>query len=280
MREITIDTPQGIGDLIWVYRKLSLYYDKININVLVVGHNEVQERSRNFLSTLDMVGKVNFKKVTGKEYGRVASGFYKMEEIKNEYSVNAWLEKGIHIDDIDKFQVNWNINLKLGSLNISKEYVLLYVSGCNHNSTNYQMSSNMWADIVLSVCKKIDTYNCILIGAQYDEKKLVEINNIIKDKLNTNVISKASIQDTTKIISEAKYFISYQSGLCVIAEELNIPTLMIYFPENKNLINSWNRKENINRNLFCNHFFGEPVETIIESTKKHIDSFCGVCNVN
>lgn len=280
MREITIDTPQGIGDLIWVYRKLSLYYDKINVNVLVVEHSPVQERSKDFLKTLDRIGEINFKKVSCRDYDRVAKGFYKVGDIRQEYSVNAWLEQGTHIDSIDNYNVNWDINLKVGKPCIDKEYILLYISGCNHNYRNYQMRPKEWADIAVSVCNKIGIGKCVLIGAQYDKEMLSSINKAIANRIKTIVATNYSIQDTSGVIAGSTYFISYQSGLCMIAEELSVPTLMVYFPENRKMVSAWIRKNNLEIGLFKSVFFGEPVEYITQAAFNHIKGHFGRCDVN
>jgi hypothetical protein len=271
MKEITINTVQGIGDLIWVYRKLSLLYDKINFNVLVTKHDDVQRRAGDFLRILDKTGSISFKKVRSAVYSRVASGFYTTDKIDREYSVNAWLEKGIHIASIDSNPVNWDIGLRPELFNNKKEYLLLYISGCRHIDLYHQMSSSDWAKITEKVCSMLGLNKCILIGAPYDRDKLVETKQAFNTCIDVSVITEASISQTMGIISQAGYFISYQSGLSVIAEEFNVPTLMIYFPENRKLIHTWLRKENLDTGLFKNCFFGDSLESIINDATEHIN---------
>lgn len=271
MKQITINTVQGIGDLIWVYRKLSLIYDKINMNVLIIEHDQVQKRSEEFLKTLDKIGEITFKLVGDLEYSRVAKTFYSVDSISNDYCVNAWLENGIHIDAIDRSPVSWDIGLKVKTVPKANDYLLLYVSGCNHNSHYYQMDSTLWAQLVFEVCRYLKVRECKLIGAEYDKDKLLDVKRLINRKIKTSVTTNASIQETMGTILGSKYFISYQSGLSIIAEELGVPTLMIYYPENRKMVSTWIRRENLLRGLIESSFFSEPIATIIDSAKRHID---------
>lgn len=273
VREITVDTVQGIGDLIWVYRKLSPLYERINLNVLVIQPDPVQTRAREFLGTLDRIGMVYFKTVTPEMYGRVARGLHKIEEAAatGEYAVNAWMEQGIHLDAIDDSPVSWDINLKLQSLEgVPKDYFLLYVSGSSHNSTFYQMRSAQWAELAIKISRLLVVGECILVGAAYDKSKLIEIKNMIGSRVKARVITDYSIQQTTSLIAGAQYFMAYQSGLAIIAEEVGTPTLMIYYPENTAMMAAWIRRENLLRGLIKSTVFGVPPRTIIEMARQHI----------
>lgn len=270
MREITVDTVQGIGDLVWVYRKLAPLYERINLNVLVIKEDTVQMRAREFLGTLDQVGKVNFKVVTPEEYGRVARGLYKTSDINGEYCVNAWLERGIHLDNIDDSPVMWDINLKKMPVEVPKDYLLLYVSGGSHNFKYYQMRSNAWADLAIKISRMLGVSDCILVGASYDKIKLNEIKTLIGSRAKARVMAECNIQETTTLIEGARYFLAYQSGLCIIAEEVGTPTLMVYYPENTAMVSTWIRRENLIRGLIKSTTFGVPPSGMLNLANQHI----------
>lgn len=270
MGEITLDTVQGIGDLIWVYRKLSLLYDRINLNVLVIQDDVVQTRAREFLGTLDRIGQVNFKVVTPQEYGRVARGLYGINQLNGEYCVNAWLERGIHLEAIDESPVCWDINLKRQPLDAPQDYFLLYVSGGSHNFKFYQMRSAQWAELAIKISRLLGVSDCVLVGAAYDKKKLIEIKAAIGSRVKTRVMAECNIRETTSLIAGARYFLAYQSGLCIIAEEVGTPTLMVYYPENAAMTSAWIRRENLLRGLIKSTLFGVPPRTIIEMARQHI----------
>lgn len=273
MKEITIDTVQGIGDLVWVYRKLAPLYDRINLNVLVIKEDTVQMRAKDFLSTLDKVGTVTFKVVTPEEYGRVARGLYTVDEAaaSGEYCVNAWLERGIHLDAIDESPVLWDVNLKHQPVDgVPKDYFLLYVSGTSHNFKFYQMRSAMWAELAIKISRLLRVQDCLLVGAPYDKAKLTEIKTLIGNRLKARVMAETNIQQATSLIAGAQYFMAYQSGLCIIAEEVGTPTLMVYYPENAAMAAAWIRRENLLRGLIKNVMFGVPPSTIVEMARQHI----------
>lgn len=271
MRDITIDTVQGIGDLIWVYRKLSSVFDKINLNILAIDNSIIQTRAKQFAESLNNIGDVKYKIVTSAHYSRVARGLYSIPEKDGEYSVNAWLEKGIHIDAIDDSPVSWDIKLKLSPVQTSKQYVLLYVSGCAHNLGYYQMRSEEWADIAVAACKVMGVDTCILTGASFDKTKLDDVKNVIGARLRTYVYTDYNIAETSYLIKQAKYFVAYQSGLCMIAEELKTPTLMVWFPYLAIMTSTWIRREHLLSELISHTFFGMPINNIIDIITRHKD---------
>lgn len=270
MRKITVNTVQGIGDLMWVYRKLSPLFERINFDVLIIKNDSVQTRAREFLGTLDRVGDVNFKIVTPEVYGRVARGMYRVDDIHGEYSVNAWLERGVHLDAIDGLPVAWDINLKREAVDVQGPYLLLYVSGCSHNVKFYQMRSADWAMLAIRTARALGLEQCILVGAAYDRAKLLEVKARMGGRLRTQVMADVNIKQTTSLIAGANYFIAYQSGLCMIAEEVGTPTLMVYYPENAALTTAWIRRENLIQGLFKNAFFGMPLVTMNELVRQHV----------
>jgi hypothetical protein len=270
MKEITVDTVQGIGDLIWVYRKLSSVYDKINLNILAIDKGPIQTRAKQFIETLSKIGSINYKVVTSNEYMRVAAGLYATPLVDGEYSVNAWLERGIHIENIDDYPVSWDIGLKFSPVATPKKYVLLYVSGCSHNLGYYQMSSEEWAYIAVSACQLVGVDTCILIGAQFDGDKLNEIRNLIGAKVKTYAITDYTISQTSYLIKNAEYFIAYQSGLCMIAEEIGKHTLMVWFPHLAPMTSTWIRRNHLAEQLIMHTFFGMNIENIIEAIKRHV----------
>ncbi len=271
MSEITIDTVQGIGDLIWVYRKLSSVFDRINLNILAIDNSAIQKRAEQFAKSLTKIGDVKYKIVSSEHYSRVARGMYAMPEKDGEYSVNAWLEKGIHLDAIDSSPVSWDIGLKLSPVQINRQYLLLYVSGCAHNLGYYQMKSEEWAEIAVAACKIMTVDTCILIGAAFDKTKLDEVRSAIGARLRTYVHTDHNIAETSYLIKQAKYFVAYQSGLCMIAEELSTPMLMVWFPYLAPMTSAWVRRECLASGLVSHTFFGMPINNIIDVIKRHKD---------
>jgi len=270
MKTITVDTVQGLGDLLWVYRKLAPLYEKINLNVLIVKDDAVQKRSGDFLKTLPQVGEVNFKTVLSETYRRVAQGFYDTNDLNGEYSINGWLEHGIHIDQIDSNPVMWDVGLKVEPVSTRANYLLLYVSGCPHNSEFHQMASDAWANLAIKAARAARADRCLLVGAPYDAAKLIEVQALIQPALPSRVITDFNISQTAALIKGAKYFVAYQSGLCMLSEELGVPTFMVYYPHNAAMVSTWIRRKHLLAGLFRNAFFGMPESMLSALAVKHI----------
>jgi hypothetical protein len=267
---ITINTVQGIGDLIWVYRKLGKLYDQIKFNILIIEDTDVQKRSEQFLLTLDKCAGVDFIVTSSEHYGNVAKCKCDIKNLENfDYAVNAWLEDGIHIDDIDDNPVLWDINLKTEHVDdLPEKYLLVYSSGSSRHENLYQLSNDHWAELIIETAKFKGLTDVIFIGAPYDEWKIKEVISTIGDKLSCEA-KLVDIKKSSFIIQHAEYFIAYQSGLCMLSEELGTPTFMIWFPHLVGMQNTWIRKENIENNLFKHTYFDNSVELMIHMMKDH-----------
>lgn len=261
MKSVTIDTVQGIGDLMWVYRKLAPLYDRINFNVLKVNDTMVQRRGEPFLRTLDKCGGVTYKMVSSADYNVLAKEpcVIKPDYTQYRYAINAWLESGVHLDDIDKNPVLWNLNLgskRIG--NLPKDYLLVYISG-NKGTTGCgtQMDDKDWAELIDLVARKKDIKNILFTGAPYDEEKMWKVMQLVREKKFNCHMLLMPIREAMFLIQSAKYFISYQSGLCMLAEEFGTPTLMVWFSFLKAMKNTWIRKENIEKGLIEHCYFDQ-----------------------
>ena len=252
---VKINTVQGIGDLIWVYRKLAPLHDKLDFNILIVEDSEVQKRSAEFCKCLPKVDKVTFEIVKTRDYTKVANTRCVVGE--TDYAVNAWLEDGFHLDDIDNNPVLWDLGLVPTPIEVPKDYLLVYISG----NKSYEMTTDHWVALISRVAESKGLKNILFTGASYD------LCNITKamDKLwmYDCKLMLTPIRETFHLIKEAKYFISYQSGLCMLAEEFNTPTLMVWFPHLRKMKDSWVRKER--QGLIRHCYFDEPLDKMLEA---------------
>lgn len=73
IKTITIKTVQGVGDVFWVYQKLSPYFDKINFIICVINLDcPVQKRVLPFLKLLPKVDNFKLELVTSEYYDSLA----------------------------------------------------------------------------------------------------------------------------------------------------------------------------------------------------------------
>lgn len=272
-KEITIRTVQGVGDIFWVYQKLSPYFDKINLVICVVNMNcDVQKRSLPFVKTLPKIQLVKFLLVSSDEYQRIANIHKTLFQVFNEcankvfpieYAVNGWLEDGVRIDDIDpKFRIEEYVNLKETPVDIPyDEYIILYISG---NKITQEWGPKKYATLIYNTYTKYNkSYPIILLGAKYDLKHLTIANNeLTKYGYSTKLMIDYKFEEVNYIIKHSKYFIGYQSGLCILADNYDIPQTMLYFNFLDKVMFSWPKIKNINANIYNAFKFNENIDIL------------------
>jgi hypothetical protein len=270
MKEVTVNTIQGIGDTLWVYRKLSPLYDKINFNIIVVDDSKVQQRSKDFLLSLDKTKSVNFSLAFEERYHNLVSSYGVIkDEPVYDYSVNAWLETGTHINNIDSNPVDWDINLKVTPVdNLPEKYLLVYISGSSRHDNLYQLTDDHWMKLIIStaILKGLD--EIIFIGAEYDRWKISAIVDMLKPTPLKCQIMLLDLPRSCYIIKNAEYFIAYQSGLCMLAEELGTETFMVWYPMLLRMQTTWIRPENIEKRLFRHGYFNQSFNGMMNTIKE------------
>jgi hypothetical protein len=270
MKSVKINTVQGIGDLMWVYRKLAPIYDKIHFNVMVVDHNPIQHRGEEFLKTLDKCSGVSFEQVSRLHYKVLAQdrGVI-VDQPHYDYAINAWLEDGVHLDDIDSNPVLWDLNL--GSKRVAglpPDYLLVYISG-NKGETGCgtQMDDKDWVELISMVARHKDFKTILFTGAKYDEQKMLGVISLLRKAGFNCHLMLTPIRETMFLIKNARFFVAYQSGLCMLSEELGTPTLMVWFPFLKKMQTTWIRKANIEKKLIKHCYFDMGVAEMFDQVK-------------
>lgn len=221
----TIGVPQGIGDIFWCYQKLC--QESLHFVIWITNHSEVSLRSVPFVISWPNVEKVSVLKVTSEQYRDAL-----LHGADNFFSCNHLLESGVRLEKIPgptgDCVTNWNVRLECLPPSLPSHYTCVYVSG----SGRY-WDVNRW-------CDEISKYPApyVMIGASYDydvQKQIVnrlEIRHHFVDSLPTTVYG---------ILSQANFFLGYQSGLGILANHLGVASEMIYFPYLKGLMYSWNK---------------------------------------
>lgn len=265
-KNITVLTPQGVGDIFWVYQKLSPYFDKINIIIATTSRWEGMQRAIPFAKTLPKVNDVSFKLITRKEYKDIMRKKYMKNlihenEIKKEspllasngrtynyvkYSVNRWLESGIRIDEIDYFKIEETVDILCEPIEIpDQEYIILYISGGTTKKGRWK--PNRYAHLIKNTYERYNVnYPIVLLGATYDKKNLMAAGNKLKEfgyEVHTAINHK--FENANYIIKNSSYFIGYQSGLNIIADNFDIPQTMMYFNHLGRVMRSWPKKRNL-----------------------------------
>ena len=273
--EITIKTVQGVGDVFWVYQKLYNHFDVINLIICVVDLNcPVQKRVLPFLKLLPKVNNFKLELVSSKYYDKLAKIKKTIPELLNEwshnnkhvieYAVNKWLEDGVRIDQIDSYSILDNVYLINKHVDIpynTKEYITLYISG---NKISQEWQPERYSKLIHNTFLKNNIkYPIILLGAEYDKKHLVIAGNeLIKYGYEIYYLIDKPFEKVIYIIKNSKYFIGYQSGLSILADNYDVPQTMLYFNFLGDVMYSWPKQKNIDSNIYNAFKFNEDIELI------------------
>lgn len=256
MTAITINTVQGIGDIFWVYQKLAPYFDTINMRVMVVDMGPVQLRSNVFLRMLPKVGTIEFVKVASAVYHRVAQTRYPLPTTPGrsvDYAVNAPLEVGVNLRDIDPgTEIVEFVDMGLPATVERGDYLCAFVAGAKGPTL---WPASQWGLAVRKLVSAIGVKRVALIGAEWDRPVQNEVCTYLRSKglEATNHVG-LGLADSIALIRGAKFFLGFQSGLNVIAENYDVPQLMIYFVKLKPMMFTWCKPASVGKQFHAATF--------------------------
>lgn len=142
-----------------------------------------------------------------------------------------------------------------------EEYIVLYISG---NKISQEWQPETYAELINNTFKKYNVeYPIILIGVEYDKEHL----NLASIKLSEYgykfiFFIEKPFENVIYVIKNAKYFIGYQSGLSILADNYDIPQTMLYFNFLDNLMYSWPKNTNIENNIYEGYRFQDNIQCI------------------
>lgn len=292
MREITLNVCQGIGDIMWVYQKFANHVDKINFNIAQItsqkNNTKMSTRATGFLKLLPKVNNVGTVDFSNSSYNRLAHSYFSMSQIMElhkagfdgpfDYSCNGPLDSGIRLENIDKeFSVQEDVPITCTYSPLAfpiGEFITVYVSGSTRHpdsiKTHQLWTEEVWARFIIGFYKKYKLNNPILIiGASYDRDAAIILENILKiNKFNVHTYIDSYPANITYILKNSFCFIGYQSGLNVLADNLNVKQVMIYFPLFKSgLFNAWCKLKNKENNIYNYDFFKHTPEQVLGDLK-------------
>jgi ADP-heptose:LPS heptosyltransferase len=263
MKEITINTVQGIGDIFWVYQKVAPYVDRINWRIWRVGDDSIQFRSQEFLHLLPKTANYSFPVVPVPQYHDLAAKTFPLDTVLKHpivnYAVNRALEDGSDLYEMDPgYTVQRFVPMQIGKGDIEPRQpsLCLFVSG---SRLEYVWSVETWALHTKTLLDVLGLKHVMVIGAEWDNWAATDVT-ILLQRMGisvTNLCKQMSLATTIQLMRACKFFFGYQSGLSVIAENYNIPQLMVYFPFLRKMMYTWAKPESRQR-IYNAITFDEP----------------------
>jgi hypothetical protein len=289
MKTITLNVCQGVGDIFWVYQKFAPHVDKIDFRITHVhnGDTATQNRANDFLRLWPKTGEISSWLVPGEEYNWIASQYHPMDRIFEkfnkgytgpfDYACNRPLEQGTRIEDIDKdFQIEETVEMQSTPCPLvfnPGEYVCLYVSGATKKADVIKKvgvwTIAQWVDFVSKFYKKYKLKSpLMIIGASYDKDVALNIEAALKKvgyNVHTYIDSWAA--NVLYIIKNSICFIGYQSGLNILADNMDVKQVMMYFPVIRPMLYAWCKNKNRDNHTFNADVFDSPVDQVLANLK-------------
>ena len=254
--------PQGIGDAIWALLKVqdiaAKHDNVINLFIACIDKNNMVEaralefvKRFKFVSSAQMyempmspgqVGCILLPGAVADEngyYRYISDGETSLKDIDYVLMPNAALERGIRLEDwLPEYKTNWRIMEdfsfddgviidKTGHVIPLKEYVIFYLSSLSNNSSSGHNRNNIWsyADWVTLGKYIQEELKCkiVVVGADYDRSYFTDyIKPLLSDEW-IDLIGNCGIGETFAIVKNARFVISYQSGIGIVANYMGIP---------------------------------------------------------
>jgi hypothetical protein len=263
-RVVQVRTVQGVGDLFWVYQLLAPHCDRLDLEIGVTEHCVLQHRADPFVRLWPKIGDITYRRVPGHEYQAMSRGMFRTGKALATqglvpFAANAQLESGVRLERIDPaYEVAWGVPMKDKRAELPfNQYATLYVSG-----SKGWWDSTVWCELMAGLQHRVGRLPLALIGASYDNWKLQEIAmGLVKRGFELEVFIDSPAAKVIDIIRRGKYFVGYQSGLNVLADNFDVPQVMIYFPQLRKMRDTWCKPRHAGK-LFHAYFFDDSVASV------------------
>jgi len=261
---VAVYTNPGIGDAYWALMKI-LPHEEVDLKVV-----KCAIYRSHFLGQLKGVRSVEEFDMSPKAFTLHAASLY------GSYSglapsmymdMNTYLETGARIENYmpnafktTTFNLEWELTKEGGDKAKSfivpgMKNVIIYTSSARNNTggSAAPWTPRRWHDVIADLYRKVPYLNLVWIGAYYDTDILPQL-----DFPQMKVMIAESPEVVIQLLSGADCFITYQSGLSILAVCNSIPTYMLYFNKLDKLRWSWCPPEAVsNRNLYAADLFGD-----------------------
>jgi len=252
--------PQGIGDSVWALLKIQDISKKIGdgvINVFIAcsdANNTSEARSLEFVRRFDFVDKCEMYQMPmeGRQgcvlllgaaadanglYRYIDSGATTLNGIDYVLIPNYTLERGIRIEDwLPEYEINWNVmdHFRFESVKRTKQYIVFFMASTSGNTMaghnrNSLWAPQQWVELGRRIQKEFDC-DIFVVGADYDMSYYTDyIKPLLREDDNwSNYIGIFNIEGTFSLVKNARFVMSYQSGIGIVANYMNVPIAIFW----------------------------------------------------
>ncbi len=255
--------PQGIGDCVWALHKVQDVAKKkgdgrIEIFIACADpSNHIESRALEFVRRFKFVEKAEMKWIPTHDrvgatllpgnpadengyYRYISDGEGVVDGIDYTLMPNAALERGIRLEDwLPEFEINWNImddfqftteEEARGKLHKRDgEYVAFFPGSESSNTWGHNRGGiwqpSDWIELGRRIQETLGV-RILVVGAEYDRDYY---DKFLKNHVNwDDHIGRWGIGDTYAILKNARFVISYQSGIGIVSNYLGVPVAIFW----------------------------------------------------
>lgn len=271
--ELTLIVPSGIGDFSWIYSKFS--------SLGVPMHIRVQEggppRAEALTELLPLVKSVAHERIAYTALvKRSISPLTSAASIRKHIAstpicvqANTHLETGKRVETwLPELTMNYHYPLNISPKRVVEAVKLLPLSPfiCFYSSAESTARAwngwleNQWFEFMMGFRKRGIEIPFVMVGAGYDAGLGTKIEQLArKAKIAFfNLVGKLHLGSSLHVIRCSEYFLSFPSGLGILADVLECNATMFYPECLRRMIGSWADPQSLASGRFREMIFPNP----------------------
>lgn len=253
---LKINVPAGIGDFSWIYSKL------VNLGISLDVQVSPDQPARNlpYAQLLPAVAEASYggygykhlkpRALSSSTTKAQLIGFAESGE-RICLEANGHVEAGLRIEQyLPDLPVSFHYDVRIDDgqknkaealFNTAQPYILVYASSMGSVKSWRGWVASDWVNFMISLRHRTQDVPFVLTGAGWDADLGLEIEHATKKAgVNlTNLVGKTHIAATLHLMRRSAYFVSFPSGLGILANVLNVAATMLYPPQIQSIIGTW-----------------------------------------
>jgi len=275
MNTIDVLVPPGIGDIHWSVQFVYPYALKYGLKVNWKVQDHAPLRSKPYLDLIPITNSVEYVRQNNPNWFDWKKGINEQITLNklNPIMVNGWLEAGHRVekcflesDLVEEYELlvfdEARKQFEKFKRGLDKDYYVIFMSNKGNNGF---INAVDYVKVCLEYKKELIP---VLIGAEWDKDNLDIANSFLQQqgmKLNKDfyIFFKKSFDFIVEVIKHGRFLYGFQSGLHILADMMDVPIYMLYFPQLEKMLGSWMKKKNFEKSyevIFpkynSQHFYG------------------------
>jgi glycosyltransferase involved in cell wall biosynthesis len=252
---LKITVHPGLGDLSWLYSKFANLDRPLDLTVC----EDATHRSGPFLELLPNVYDYHYS--TGQlDYERLKTcwnGTY--EEIlaaesrgdRIYLSCNNWVDNGRRLEDwLPDLATDFHYEIPLSHdayiasahlLPPGAMYIAIHTASLGGMKAWDGWGPGEWLEFIQAIASEYPHIVFVLLGATWDEDMADQLRPLLTQSgiTHLNLVGKTDLALTLAVLRRCRYVVGFASGVSILANVLQIPTLMLYPSHLHLLMHAW-----------------------------------------